>query len=187
MKERADAARNRLIILKAARKLLKRTGGHLCMDALVEEAGVGKGTLYRRFPDRAAVVHAVLDEDSRALQSWALGGCGLDASARHADRALALFGGVLDFNFDHASLLCEAHRDSGPDLDHPAYVWQRHLLAGHLRRAMRAGEIAQLDPVLTAELMLAGASPERLLWLAKESDPGALRREVLGVWRRILR
>ena len=57
---RADAQRNRRAILDAARELLSRYGTDVPMDAIAEAAGVGVGTIYRRFPDRLALLHAVM-------------------------------------------------------------------------------------------------------------------------------
>jgi AcrR family transcriptional regulator len=59
--ERADAARNRARVLAAAEKLFAERGVECTsMDDIAQEAGVGKGTLYRRFQDRAALAFAVL-------------------------------------------------------------------------------------------------------------------------------
>ena len=52
--ERADAARNRRHLLATARDMLAEQGvDKLTMDALAERAGLGKGTVYRRFGTRA--------------------------------------------------------------------------------------------------------------------------------------
>jgi AcrR family transcriptional regulator len=68
-RERADAARNRERILTAARRLLGRRPIHeICMDEVAREAGVGKGTVYRRFADRSSLCHALLDDSERTLQ-----------------------------------------------------------------------------------------------------------------------
>ena len=54
--ERADAARNRTRILCAAERLFAERGaGCVSMDEVAEAAGVGKGTLFRRFGSRAAL------------------------------------------------------------------------------------------------------------------------------------
>jgi len=48
--ERADAARNRRHLLATARQMLAGQGPDtLTMDALAERAGLGKGTVFRRF------------------------------------------------------------------------------------------------------------------------------------------
>ncbi len=188
-KERADAARNRERILKAARRLVRRKPlDAICMDAIAEAAGVGKGTLYRRFPDRAALAHALLDEDTRQLQDRALAGFELPPTATSVEHVLALLGELFDFALDHGSLLVAAHeRHRDVHYDHPAYAWQRTLLVGHLKLAMRRGEVPALDPLVTAELMLAGTSPELLLWLTAQTDEAQVRAGLLDTWRRALR
>lgn len=185
--ERADAVRNRERILKAARRLLKKHGmSEICMNELAVEAGVGKGTLYRRFPDRAALVHALLDEETRLLQERALSGFGLDEKTPRVEQALALLGGIFDFIRDHGSLLCEA-QSRGNKFSHPAYAWQRQLLAAHLREAMRRGELRPVDVTLTAELMLSSVTPELVRWLVSNAEsPQVVREEILATWRRAL-
>lgn len=67
--ERADAARNRQLILAAAARLFARDGvACTSMDAIAIEAGVGKGTLFRRFGDRASLALALLESSERAFQ-----------------------------------------------------------------------------------------------------------------------
>src|SRR5258707_14756445 len=67
--ERADAARNRERILCAARRLFDERGaGCVSMDDVAEAAGVGKGTLFRRFGSRASLAAAVLSQRERGLQ-----------------------------------------------------------------------------------------------------------------------
>lgn len=68
--ERADAARNRRSILEAAERIMVERGvGGLSMKAVAEAAGVGVGTLYRRFGDRAGLAYALLDEQGREMQA----------------------------------------------------------------------------------------------------------------------
>jgi AcrR family transcriptional regulator len=73
--ERADAVRNRARILAAAERLFAERGASATtMDAIATEAGVGKGTLFRRFGDRASLVFALLDQTERAFQEAILRG-----------------------------------------------------------------------------------------------------------------
>ena len=59
--ERADAAANREKVLAAAAALFERCDpATVSMDAVAAEAGVGKGTLFRRFGDRASLARALL-------------------------------------------------------------------------------------------------------------------------------
>ncbi|WP_454855588.1 TetR/AcrR family transcriptional regulator [Promicromonospora soli] len=73
--ERADAARNRQLLLAAARELLAEAGPNaLTMDRLAEHSGLGKGTVFRRFGTRAGIFQAVLDDNERTLQQEILTG-----------------------------------------------------------------------------------------------------------------
>jgi AcrR family transcriptional regulator len=74
-RERRDALRNRRRILAAARAIVAAHGAAgLSMNALAAEAGVGKGTIFRRFGDRDGLLLALLDEDTIALQNEFLSG-----------------------------------------------------------------------------------------------------------------
>jgi polyketide synthase 12 len=73
--ERADAVRNRLHLLTTARAMLAEQGADkLTMDGLAQRAGLGKGTIFRRFGTRAGIFQALLDDDERTFQEQVLGG-----------------------------------------------------------------------------------------------------------------
>ncbi|MEV0200897.1 helix-turn-helix domain-containing protein [Nonomuraea sp. NPDC050691] len=68
--ERADAARNRRRIIDVASRLIAERGAHqLSLDEVAREAGVGVGTVYRRFGDRTGLVWALIDEHERRFQT----------------------------------------------------------------------------------------------------------------------
>lgn len=56
---RADAQRNRELLLDAAVELILEVGGDPVRNAIATRAGVGIGTLYRHFPDQQSLLHAV--------------------------------------------------------------------------------------------------------------------------------
>lgn len=67
--ERGDAARNRALLLAAARRLIDERGANtVTMDDVATAAGVGKGTLFRRFGSRAGLMIVLLDEDEKTEQ-----------------------------------------------------------------------------------------------------------------------
>ena len=73
--ERADAARNRRLLLATARQIVAAHGADkLTMDGLAERAGLGKGTVFRRFGTRAGIFAALLDDDERDFQEQVLAG-----------------------------------------------------------------------------------------------------------------
>ncbi|WP_242909250.1 TetR/AcrR family transcriptional regulator [Actinomadura terrae] len=59
---RADARRNRDRILEAARDAVAERGPDAPMELIAQRAGVGVGTLYRRFPDRGALLAALAEQ-----------------------------------------------------------------------------------------------------------------------------
>ena len=90
--ERADAARNRARVLAAAERLFAERGAtSVSMEDVARAAGVGKGTLYRRHPDRAALAVALLDEHERRLQQRLLDGLPPLRPGRAAGERLAAF------------------------------------------------------------------------------------------------
>ncbi|MDX3855189.1 helix-turn-helix domain-containing protein [Streptomyces sp. AK02-01A] len=59
---RQDARRNRERVLAAAREVYAEQGVEAPLDVIARRAGVGNATLYRRFPDRAALIEAVFHD-----------------------------------------------------------------------------------------------------------------------------
>jgi AcrR family transcriptional regulator len=59
---RADAARNRARVLDAARTAFAEAGLDVGVEEIARRAGVGKGTLYRRFPTKEALVCAIFED-----------------------------------------------------------------------------------------------------------------------------
>ena len=64
---RRDAERNRQLILAAARVLFAERGLEVSMDEVAKEAGLGVGTVYRRFPTRGALVDALFADRLTAI------------------------------------------------------------------------------------------------------------------------
>ncbi|HEY1178265.1 MAG TPA: helix-turn-helix domain-containing protein [Phytomonospora sp.] len=130
-KERADAARNRAAILAAAGRLFAEHGVEtVSMDAVAAEAGVGKGTLFRRFGDKAGLAVALLDHRESELQEAILSGpppLGPDAAA--TERATAFTEAYLDYLFAHLDLVRMSETASpGARYRIGAYrFWHRHL------------------------------------------------------------
>jgi polyketide synthase 12 len=104
--ERADAARNRQLLLATARQMLAEQGADkLTMDALAERAGLGKGTVFRRFRSRAGIFQALLDDDERAFQEQVLSGPPpLGPGAAPLDRLIAYGRARIDFLIGHREI-----------------------------------------------------------------------------------
>jgi AcrR family transcriptional regulator len=153
--ERGDAARNRALLLEAARRLVAERGADaVTMDDVAAAAGVGKGTLFRRFGSRAGLMMVLLDEDERASQqAFLFGPPPLGPDAPPVERLVAFGRERIRFVHTHRELLSAANRD--PDLRYgpPATVLRTHvrvLLAS-------AGTTGDLDVQTDALLALLDA------------------------------
>jgi AcrR family transcriptional regulator len=104
--ERADAARNRRHLLSTAREIIARHGTDtLTMDALAQRAGLGKGTVFRRFGTRAGIFQALLDDDERDFQQDVLAGPPpLGPGAAPLDRLMAYGHARIDFLIGHREI-----------------------------------------------------------------------------------
>jgi AcrR family transcriptional regulator len=143
--ERSDAARNRERILCAAERLFAARGaGCVSMDEVAEAAGVGKGTLFRRFGSRAALAQAVLSERERAFQEHFIRGePPLGPGAPPRERLVAFGEGLLDMLALHTELLLAAEVGNARLLSAPYGVHRLHVML-LLREA---------DPRCDAELL----------------------------------
>jgi AcrR family transcriptional regulator len=103
---RADAARNRQLLLATAREIIAEDGADkLTMDGLAERAGLGKGTVFRRFGTRSGIFHALLDDDERDFQEQVLfGPPPLGPGAPPPDRLIAYGRARIDFLIGHRQI-----------------------------------------------------------------------------------
>jgi len=70
-KTRADAQRNRELILDAAKRVFTRDGAAASLDEIARLAGIGPGTLYRHFPTRDALIETVYRTEVEKLAAAA--------------------------------------------------------------------------------------------------------------------
>ena len=166
VRERADAARNRLRVLAAAERLFTARGvAGVTMDDVAAEAGVGKGTLYRRFGDKGGLAVALLDERERQLQQRMLFGAPpLGPGGPPAARLAAFVAAYLDMVAAQLDLVLLSETSTpGARLRTGAHAFWRQ----HCRYLLRDAGAA--DPELRADLILAGLAAEQVRhWLHDE-------------------
>ena len=104
--ERADAARNRRLLLATARQMVAAQGADkLTMDGLAERAGLGKGTVFRRFRTRAGIFQALLDDEERDFQQQVISGSPpLGPGAPPLDRLVAYGRARIEFLIRHREI-----------------------------------------------------------------------------------
>jgi len=127
--ERGDAARNRTLLLDAARRLIAERGPDaVTTDDIAAAAGVGKGTLFRRFGSRAGLMLVLLDEDEKAeQQAMMFGPPPLGPGAPPLDRLVAYGRDRLEFVHTHHALLSDAGRDPQMRFIAPVMFHHRHI------------------------------------------------------------
>ncbi|MEV6930749.1 helix-turn-helix domain-containing protein [Dactylosporangium sp. NPDC051485] len=153
--ERADAARNRAKVLAAAAKLFaERDARTVTMEDIATAAGVGRATLYRRYPDPASVARALLDEHERALQEQLISGPPpLGPGAHPADRLAAFYAAMVELLEQHLPLVLGA--EIGPArFATGAYGFWR----AHVRGLLVESGAPEVDALV--DVLLAPLAPE---------------------------
>jgi AcrR family transcriptional regulator len=158
-KERADAARNRRKVLAAAGELFAARGvAAVSMDDVAAAAGVGKGTLYRRFGDKSGLAAALLDERESQLQRELLSGPPpLGPGAPPVDRLAAFAAAYLAYVDAHLDVVALSQTASpGARLRTGSHrFWRLHC------RILLA-EAGAPDPDLRADALLAALTAEQV-------------------------
>jgi AcrR family transcriptional regulator len=186
--ERADAARNRQILLTVAREMLAaHAADKLTMDGLADRSGLGKGTVYRRFGTRAGIFQALLDDDELKFQHQVLSGPPpLGPSAPPLDRLIAYGRARTEFLIGHRDIARSALDGRQPV---PATA-QTPMSRAHIRYLLGEMRLDDLNlDVLTMQLTAALDGP-LLLYLSSEvlADSASQVSERLGQgWEDLVR
>ena len=178
-RERADAARNRARVLDAAATLFAERGAqHVTMEDIARAAGVGRGTLYRRYPDRAAIAVALLDQHERALQEKLLRGAPpLGPGASPADRLSAFYGAMVELLEQHVHFVLGAETGRSRFATGAYGFWR-----ARVRALLVAGGVP--DPEALVDTLLAPLAPE-VFMLQRQRGVGTA--EIKGALERVAR
>ncbi|EFL15718.1 TetR/AcrR family transcriptional regulator [Streptomyces sp. C] len=133
-KPRADAVRNRERILVAAREMFVEFGSEAPLDEIARRAGIGNATLYRHFPDRAALVHHVVLYVMDRVTALAE-----DALAEEPDAFAALCRFTHGAADERIGALCPMLA-AGFDHEHPELLAARAALEAAVERLVDAGQ-----------------------------------------------
>ena len=154
-RERSDAARNREALLRAAQEIAESCGfDAVTMDAVAARAGVGKGTVFRRFESRQGLMGALLDARESAWQASVMSGePPLGPGAEPMERLLAFGRSRLEVTLEHADLIRNAGFD-GANRSFAAYSFAATHVRYLLGQLGVRGDIALLAVALLAPLEL---------------------------------
>jgi AcrR family transcriptional regulator len=166
--ERADAARNRRLLLATARQLLVEQGADkITMDGLAEHAGLGKGTVFRRFGTRAGIFQALLDDDERNFQQQVLSGSPpLGPGAAPLDRLIAYGQARIKFLTEHREIARAALDGSQPV---PAGS-QTPMSRAHIRYLLQDMGLSAAEPDVLALQLTAALDGPLLLYLSNVAN-----------------
>jgi len=170
--ERADAARNRRLLLATAREIVAGQGADkLTMDGLAERAGLGKGTVFRRFGSRAGIFQALLDDDEREFQERVLSGSPpLGPGAPPLDRLIAYGRARIGFLIGHREIARAAL--DGRERDQPAGS-QTPMSRAHIRLLLGEMRLGAADLDVLATQLTAALDGPLLLYLSSATLAGA--------------
>ncbi|MFE7277635.1 TetR/AcrR family transcriptional regulator [Streptomyces sp. NPDC057623] len=162
---RADAARNRARLLEAATRLIAEHGAAgVTMEAVAAEAGVGKGTVFRRFGDRTGLLTALLDHSARKLQADFLGGPPpLGPGAPPVERLRAFGVAVLYRTAEQLDLQLAAQPDPTRRYSHPSV----RALHTHVTVLLRQS-LPDADCDLLAQTLMAYLDPALINHLTRQ-------------------
>ncbi|WP_182899549.1 TetR/AcrR family transcriptional regulator [Microbispora sp. H10830] len=164
--ERADAARNRRKILDVTARLIAEQGPEaVTMNAVAHAAGMGVGTVYRRFGDVSRLLFAVLDDgEQRFQEAFMTGPPPLGPGAPPAERLRAFLHTVADRIIEQGEIMRAAEAASpGARYQSGAYLTM-HTHVSVLLREMRP----ESDPTVLAHLLLAPFVPSLFEHLTAE-------------------
>jgi AcrR family transcriptional regulator len=181
--ERRDAAENRRRILASARTLFGERGvDAVTMQEIGREAGVGQGTLYRRYAHKGVLCEALLEDSTLDLYEAIAADVETESPRAHLERLIER---VIAFNEANASLLVGACGERpGAWYRSPLYVWLHGTIAALLRRAADAGEIGAIDTDATADTLLAALDIE--LYRFQREQRGFTPERIAAGLRRII-
>lgn len=176
--ERADATRNRRRVLAAAATLLAAPPpGGVTMDAVARAAGVGRATLYRRYPDVASLALALLDEHERRLQERILRGePPLGPGGTPVERLVAFYTAMVALLEEHAALLLGAEVGRSRFAPGSYRFW-----ATHVRILLVAAGIE--DPAPLVDILLAPLAPE--VYVHQRHDRGLTTARIIAALTRL--
>ncbi|MFE2017642.1 TetR/AcrR family transcriptional regulator [Streptomyces sp. NPDC059499] len=162
---RADAARNRTRLLDAASRLLTGCGAaNLTMESVANAAGVGKGTVFRRFGDRTGLLLALLDHREGLLQAAFLSGPPpMGPGAPAAERLHAFGPAVMRHERGHHELILASRTDPLRAYAVPA----NRLRLSHVTMLLRQLDVVG-NPELLAHTLLGSVDTALVHYLTRE-------------------
>ncbi|WIE54755.1 TetR/AcrR family transcriptional regulator [Curtobacterium sp. MCBD17_003] len=162
---RSDARRNEKIVLDAARLLFEQADSpsDVSMDRIAASAGVGKGTLFRRFGDRDGLIRALLAERTvPLLVAIETGPPPLGPDTPPAQRLSAIIEAIVDAKIDSVTLSLAHESGTTSPYAVAGYGAVHEAVASSLRQLRIEG-----DAGIAAHLLLAATRADLIAVLVR--------------------
>lgn len=170
-------------ILEAARELFIASGLQaVSMHAIAKRAGIGQGSLYRRFSDKGEICSMLLrDSSERFLLSLEQELLEPESAFGALSHLRSSIGRIIDFIEQYAELLHLIKSEfTGKkqltQFEHPFFRRLNGVLTELLGRAADSGQIAGVDPQFTATALIAVLSPD--LYLFQQKQYGSTKKQI---------
>jgi len=165
-RERSDARRNMERVLRAARELFAERGVDVTMEEVARHAGVGVGTIYRRFPSKDQLFAAVSHEACAVTRETIHAAFSAAPDPLAKLRALVL---VQYHRSQRLAMLIELRPAESGAYGEPAELYHtlHALLTDLLAEAQRRNQIGAGDPAVQAALVLELLTPRAFQNLAR--------------------
>jgi polyketide synthase 12 len=156
----------------------------ITMDALAERAGVGKGTVFRRFGTRAGIFQALLDDDEHDFQERVLSGPPpLGPGAAPLDRLIAYGQARISFLTGRREIARNALDGSQPVPAGPQTPMSRL----HIRYLLLETRLGAADVDMLALQLTAALDGPLLLYLSGTQDTPDISERLTRGWEDLVR
>jgi AcrR family transcriptional regulator len=191
--ERRDAAEHRQRILEVARRLFAEQGVEaVSMHQIAKAAGIGQGTLYRRYAHKGALCIDLLQESHERFVEEITSLLAATTTSPALERLDGVLEHMVAFLEEQGALLSPIAvanarywlcGESGSSQHAPMNDWLREVLAGLLAEAVERGELVSLDIPYVADAILTTLNP--MFYRYQRQERGFSAERILQGLRRI--
>jgi AcrR family transcriptional regulator len=187
--ERRDAAESRRRILAEAQRLFTEHGVEaVSMHAIAQAAGVGQGTLYRRYANKGDLCFDLIKESADSAIAGIVSTLEASKNDPPLGRLDSVLGRIVAFMEEKVQLM-GAIRDAycgeqrAMQFSNPFYRWIHTCVASLLAEAVARGDVQPLDPTFTADAILGAISPN--LYEFQRRERGLTPEQILSGMKRL--
>ncbi|UVI30735.1 TetR/AcrR family transcriptional regulator [Paenibacillus spongiae] len=164
--------RLRLEIMRTAQQLFDEHGVEaVSMHQVAKSAGIGQGTLYRRYPNKSSLCLSLMETKFDRFKQSIVDYLQENADAPAVERLSRIMTSLVEFLNEDLEWVktvfhCERLEDSRDCLFQiPPFIFFRETIQGLLEEAAAKGDLIALDPMFVSSVMASSIRPELMLYL----------------------